>query len=97
MAGGVCGREACVTGRHVWQGGMCGREACVAGRRVWQGDGHLWQGEGIHGRRRVWHKGMHGMRGACVAGETAAAEGGKHPTGTHSCFLVTYIVDLFEF
>ena len=28
---------------------------------------------------------MHG-RGACVAGETAIAAGGKHPTGMHYCF-----------
>ena len=32
--------------------------------------------------------GLH-ARGACVAGKTAIAVGGMHPTGMHSCF--TYV------
>ena len=37
--GDMCGREACVAGRHVWQGGMCGRGCawqgtCMAGEMV---------------------------------------------------------------
>ena len=46
----------------------------------------VWQG-GMHGR------GVHAMaggsmhvKGACVAGETATAADGMHPTGMHSCF-----------
>ena len=34
----------------------------------------------------VWKGGMHG-RGACVAGETAIAAAGRHPTGMHSCLV----------
>ena len=30
--------------------------------------------------------GVHG-RGACVAGKTAIAAGGMHPTGMNSCFF----------
>ena len=30
--------------------------------------------------------GMHG-RGVCMAGETATAADGTHPTGIHSCFI----------
>ena len=61
---------------------MCGR-----GRRVWCG-GHAWQGGGIN----VGCGGMHGRgvcmsEGACMAGETATAAGGTHPTGMHSCTL----------
>ena len=34
----------------------------------------------------AWHEGgMYGMRGACVAGETATAADGTHPTGMHCC------------
>ena len=31
---------------------------------------------GIHGRGHAW-------RGACMAGETATAADGRHPTGMH--------------
>ena len=34
---------------------------------------------GMHG------KGGHTQQGACVAGETANAADGTHPTGMHSC------------
>ena len=58
--------------------GMCGGEhvwgVCLVG-------GHAWCGSagGVAG-------GMRG-RGACVAGETATAVGGTHPTGMHPCLL----------
>ena len=32
---------------------------------------------------------MHG-RGACVAGETTTAAGGRHPTGMHSCLNLCF-------
>ena len=35
---------------------------------------------GMHGR------GVSGRRGAYMAGETATAADGTHPTGMHSCF-----------
>ena len=35
-------------------------------------------GGGMHTSGGVWP-------GACVAGETATAAGGMHPTGMHSC------------
>ena len=38
--------------------------------------GHVWQGSMLGG--------LHG-RGVCVAGETATAADGTHPTGMHSC------------
>ena len=57
---------------------MRGKGVCMAG--------------GMHGRRGACVTeggvcvagGMHG-RVACVAGETATAAGGTHPTGMHSC------------
>ena len=53
-------------------GDMHGKGVCIAG-------GHAWQG-GMHGG------GMHGGRGACVAGETATTADGMHPSGMHSCY-----------
>ena len=35
--------------------------------------------EVMHSRRHAWQG-----EGACVAGETATAAGGTHPTGMHS-------------
>ena len=55
---------------HVWQG-MCGKGGCA-----WQG---VCVAGGIHGRKAY----MAGGR-ACVAGKTAIAVGGTHPTGMHS-------------
>ena len=40
--------------------------------------GHTWQG------RCAW-QGACMVEGACVAGETANAADGTHPTGMHSC------------
>ena len=45
---------------------------CVAWGHVWWGGGHAWQGAC--------------MAGGCVAGETAIAAGGTHPTGMHTCY-----------
>ena len=51
-----------------------GRGACMAagmrGREVCRADGG---------------GGMHGGGGVCMAGESATAAGGTHPTGMHSC------------
>ena len=56
-------------------GGMHGRGTCVA----WGG----MCGMGVCGLEgHVW------QRGACMAGETATAVDGTHPTGMHSCLLV---------
>ena len=59
-------------------GGMCGRVS------VWQGMcmvGGACMAGGMRGRGHAWQDGM----GTCVAGETATAAGGTHPTGIHSC------------
>ena len=61
------------------QGVIHGRGACVVGGHVWWGVcvvGGMCGG-GIRGRGRQ----------TCVAGETATAVGGLHPTGMHSCFF----------
>ena len=39
---------------------------------------------GMHGRGCALQVGG----GACMAGETATAADGTHPTGMHSCFLM---------
>ena len=41
-------------------------------------EGRAWQGE------HAWQGG-----GACMAGETATAADGTHPTGMHSCILLS--------
>ena len=50
-------------------GGVCGRGPCMV--EVCMARGHALQG-GVHGR------------GACMAGDTATAADGTHPTGMHS-------------
>ena len=52
-------------------GGIHGRGTCVAGGMC---------GSGVC----VWQGGMCGQ-GVCMAGETATAADGTHPTGMHSC------------
>ena len=53
--------------------------------------GRAWRGRGQGGMRRRGHAwvvgGVHAKEGGCVAGETATAAGGTHPTGMHSCFI----------
>ena len=73
-------------GGHVWQRGMHDQWACMV-------RGHAWQG-GMHGGGHVWPGGGgcawpedHAWQGVCVAGETATAVGGAHPTGMHSSCL----------
>ena len=62
---------ACMAGA-----GMCGRGCLV---------------EGVHGRGACMVGGVHGSGGmhgkglVCMAGETATAVDGMHPTGMHSC------------
>ena len=50
---------------------------CVAGEGHGRGYG------GMHGRGCALQGGE-----ACMAGETATAADGTHPTGMHSCFLM---------
>ena len=57
----------------VW--GVCMAWACMVGD-VHSREEPAWRG--VEG-------GVHGKGGACVAGETAIAVGGTHPTGMHSC------------
>ena len=35
------------------------------------------------------------MAGGCMAGETATAADGMHPTGMHSCFVV-FLIDNYR-
>ena len=42
-----------------------------------RGGGHAWWGVCMA------REGVHGRGGACVAGKTAIAAGGTHPTGMH--------------
>ena len=81
MAGGHA-RQGGVPGwGHAWQGGMHGggggmhgKEVCVAG--------------GMHGRGDMCGRGCVCGVGACVAGKTAIAAGGRHPTGMHFCLCL---------
>ena len=76
VVGGVCGRE--VNGRgHAWQGVMQGRVALLAGACM---------AGGVHGRGHAWWGTC--MMGVCMAGETATAADGMHPTGMHSCMFI---------
>ena len=47
MAGGMCGRGACVAGEHAWWGWHAWQGVCME-RGAWWGG--AWQG-GVHGRR----------------------------------------------
>ena len=76
VAGGMCGSRG-----HAWWG------ACMA-KGGMHGRGHVWWGRawrqacvagGMHGGGHAWQEGV------CVAGETATAADGTHPTGMHSC------------
>ena len=61
-------------GMHAWQGGM--HEGVHSRGHTWWAM-HVWQGD-MHDRGHAW-------LGACVAGKTATAADGTHPTGMHSC------------
>ena len=58
-------------------GGMHGSRVCMAGGGMCGGD--------VHGSGHAWWGGHAWLGGACVAGETATAADGTHPTGMHSC------------
>ena len=93
--------QVCVK-NFVHRRGMHGRGTCMAGcmhgrGHVWQR--HAWQG-GMHGSGHVWQgacvvRGERVCQGVCMAGETATAVDGTHPTGLHSClhFVITMFVD----
>ena len=52
---------------------------------------------GMCGRGRAWLRGVLGGGGAaCVAGETATAADGTHPTGMHSCSVMLSHSDLIN-
>ena len=73
MVGGMHGREHVQQG-HAWQG------ACAAGDmhgRGMHGGGNVWQGDAW------WGECVAG--GAYLAGKTAIAAGGTHPTEMHFC------------
>ena len=62
-------------GGCVWRGIVHGGGSCVAGGYVWCG---VVQGKGgglCKARRACMVKGMHGERGACMAGACMAREG----------------------
>ena len=69
-------------------GGTCEvKGACVVkGGHAWQSGACVAKG-GVHG----------GRGGGCVAGETATAADGRHPTGMHSCFDSKTVVDKCAF
>ena len=79
-------------GHTWWGGGLCGegvaylvKGGCVRwGMCVTKGGMH---GKGgIHGRGCMWQRGYAWL--VCVAGETATAADGMHPTGMHSCLWI---------
>ena len=74
MVGGAHGRCVHMAGGMCMAGGVHGRGACVAG-------GHAWWGDSVVGGQ---DGGGHMWQGVCMAGETATAAGGTHPTGMHS-------------
>ena len=91
MAGGMHGRGVVHGREHVWQG-------CAWQEGVWQGGMH--GGGGLHGWGMcdggcAWQGSMHGG-GACMAGETATAAYGMHPTGMHS-YSYVYFFSPFEY
>ena len=95
MAGGMCGKGACMTWGHVWQRGMhdmgacvvgvCVVGACVAGGCVWQGV--------MHGRRCAWQGCMAigAWQGVCVAGGGHAWQE-REPLQRTVCILLECIL-----
>ena len=77
------------------RGGCMAKEgACMVKRGVCGKGGHAWQG-GMCGGACVAGGacvvgGWQGACVACVAGETATAVDGTHPTGMHSCLLLCF-------
>ena len=64
------------------EGGVWWRVVCVTGGM--HGRGHAWQW-GVHGRGCVWQEVCVAGGCECIAGETANAADGTHPTGMDSC------------
>ena len=75
MAGGMHGRM----GMH-GEGGMRGRGACVAGRAC------MAKGACVAG----WACMVRGMRGMADNMGYGQWAGGTHPTGMHSCYIITF-------
>ena len=72
-----------MAGGGAWLGGhMCPRGASVPGGMHGGGG---WGACVVGGGGVCGRGGMCG-RGACMAGETATAADGTHPTGMHSCY-----------
>ena len=61
-------------------GGMHGRKG------VWRGGAYVAWGAYVAGGH-AWQGACVVAGGVCMAGETATAAGGTHPTGIHSCFV----------
>ena len=77
VAGGVCGRGACVAEEGVHGRGVCmaGVGACMAG--------------GVCGRGRVHGRGACAWQGVCMACTPPPdTTSGTHPTGMHSCLKI---------
>ena len=75
MAGGVC-----VVGGYAWWGVCMARRGCA-----WQG---ACMAGGMHGGVCVWQgAGTHGQ--GDMHGRGATAAGGTHPTGMHSCLVIS--------
>ena len=97
--GGVWQGEVCMTGgvhgrgvhgsRHAWKG-MCMAGGVNGMVCAWQGGAYV--AGGMQGRGACMVGGMHGGNawGACMAGETAIAAAGMHPTGMHSCLWLRF-------
>ena len=96
MVGGACMAGDMHGIGCAWQKGMHGRGcawgACVVGACMVGACVAKW---GMHGRECVWQGvcgggacmvGSHAWWVACIAGITAIAAGGRHPTGMHSCY-----------
>ena len=50
------------------------------------GGGRSCMAGGMHGGGHAWQGGH--VLGVCMAGETATAADGTHPTGMHFCFIL---------
>ena len=75
-------------GGHAWLVGVHGQGVCVAGECAWWGS--------VHGRGCAWLRRC-AWQGECVAGETATAADGTHPTGMHSCLPLRYSLNAADF
>ena len=74
--GGICG-QGVHGGGHAWCGGMHGGRTCMVGQACMVEVSSIVVG-GYACQGCAW-------QGICMAGETASAAHGTHPTGMHSC------------